>query len=258
MVCPGGNSNGFHCAPYRDCGGSGNARYGRVQQQGRAGVGRNHGRCGKRPSLAQSSRAALEQFYATRPGARKLGEGAKAILVFPSITKAGLGIGGLYGDGTMFEGGKPVGYYNIAGGTFGLQIGAQSFSQAYFFNTAEALKTFRETKGFQARRRRQRSRRRLRRQRRDLDHRPCRSRWWWPPGASPGLMAGIDVKVPRSPRSIPRGDGGRGLRSASRQPAFAVLPAPPPIEHSGEASPLPMEPAPPAPVKSHRSVRGGC
>ena len=30
-----------------------------------------------------------------------------------------------------------------------LQIGAQSFSQAYFFNTAEALKTFRETKGFQ-------------------------------------------------------------------------------------------------------------
>ena len=105
--------------------------------------------CSNKTSLAQSSRAALEQFYATRPGARKLGEGAKAILVFPSITKAGLGIGGLYGDGTMFEGGKPVGYYNIAGGTFGLQIGAQSFSQGYFFNTAEALKTFRETKGFQ-------------------------------------------------------------------------------------------------------------
>jgi lipid-binding SYLF domain-containing protein len=103
----------------------------------------------EKTSLAQSSRAALEQFYATRPGARKLGESAKAILVFPSITKAGLGIGGLYGDGTMFEGGKPVAYYNIAGGTFGLQIGAQSFSQGYFFNTAEALKTFRETKGFQ-------------------------------------------------------------------------------------------------------------
>ena len=71
------------------------------------------------------------------------------MLVFPSITKAGLGIGGLYGNGTMFEGGKAVGNYNIAAGTFGLQIGAQSFSQGYFFNTAEALKTFRETKGFQ-------------------------------------------------------------------------------------------------------------
>ena len=49
----------------------------------------------------------------------------------------------------MFEGGKPVGYYNIAGASIGFQAGAQEFSQAYFFNTAEALKTFRETKGFQ-------------------------------------------------------------------------------------------------------------
>ena len=95
-------------------------------------------------------REALEAISTrTRPGAKELAERAKAVLVFPSITKAGLGIGGLYGNGAMFEGGKAVGYYNIAGGTFGLQIGAQSFSQAYFFNTAEALKTFRETKGFQ-------------------------------------------------------------------------------------------------------------
>lgn len=116
-------------------------------QEGPASAGTTAG--AEKAGLADSSRAALEQFYAARPGARKLGDNAKAILVFPSITKAGLGIGGLYGNGTMFEGGKPVGYYNIAGGTFGLQIGAQSFSQGYFFNTEEALKTFRETKGFQ-------------------------------------------------------------------------------------------------------------
>ena len=103
----------------------------------------------EKASLDKSSRDALEAFYTTRPGARKLAESAKAVLVFPSITKAGLGIGGLYGNGTMFEGGKAVGNYNIAAGTFGLQIGAQSFSQGYFFNSAEALKTFRETKGFQ-------------------------------------------------------------------------------------------------------------
>ena len=103
----------------------------------------------ERAALAQSSEAALQALYSTQPGARKLAEDARAVLVFPSITKAGLGIGGLYGNGTMFERGRPVGYYNIAGGTFGLQIGAQSFSQAYFFNTAEALETFRKTKGFQ-------------------------------------------------------------------------------------------------------------
>ena len=104
---------------------------------------------GSKADLTARSEAALNELYAKQPATRQLAEKAKAVLVFPSITKAGLGIGGLGGNGAMFEGGKPVGYYNIAGGTFGLQIGAQSFSQAYFFNTAEALKTFRETKGFQ-------------------------------------------------------------------------------------------------------------
>jgi lipid-binding SYLF domain-containing protein len=99
--------------------------------------------------IAARSEVALADLYRTRPGARKLGDGARAVLVFPSITKLGFGIGGLGGNGTMFEGGKAVGYYNIAGGSFGLQIGAQSFSQAYFFNTKEALETFRKTKGFE-------------------------------------------------------------------------------------------------------------
>ena len=43
--------------------------------------------------------------------------------------------------GTMFEGGKPVAFYNIAGGSFGFQAGAQEFSQAYFFNTASKNST---------------------------------------------------------------------------------------------------------------------
>ncbi|MFO1071602.1 MAG: YSC84-related protein [Geminicoccaceae bacterium] len=105
---------------------------------------------GNKSTIEAQSRTALEELYRTRPGFKELGEHAKAILVFPSITQAGLGIGGLYGNGTMFEGGKATEFYNIAGGTFGFQIGAQSFAQAYFFNTAEALQTFRNVKGFQA------------------------------------------------------------------------------------------------------------
>jgi lipid-binding SYLF domain-containing protein len=100
--------------------------------------------------LAARSEMALNDLYAKNPATRTLGEQAKAVLVFPSILKAGLVIGGQGGNGTMFERGRPVGYYNIAGGSFGLQVGVQEFSQAYFFNTEEALKTFRETKGFQA------------------------------------------------------------------------------------------------------------
>jgi lipid-binding SYLF domain-containing protein len=103
-----------------------------------------------RSDLTALSEAAPNELYTKRPATKELGEKAKAILVFPNILKAGIGIGGQGGNGTMFEGGRPVGYYNIAGASFGFQAGAQEFSQAYFFNTEEALKTFRETKGFQA------------------------------------------------------------------------------------------------------------
>lgn len=93
--------------------------------------------------------AALTQLYQTRPGMRRLVDQAEAVLVFPNITQAGLGIGGLYGNGAMREDGRTVGYYNIAGGTFGFQAGAQTFSQAYVFNTPQALETFRNTMGFE-------------------------------------------------------------------------------------------------------------
>jgi lipid-binding SYLF domain-containing protein len=96
------------------------------------------------------ARAALDALYRQQPGTRKLADQARAVLVFPTITQAGLGVGGLYGNGIMLENGAATGRYNIAGGTFGYQIGAQSFSQAYFFHTDEALKTFRDTLGFQA------------------------------------------------------------------------------------------------------------
>jgi lipid-binding SYLF domain-containing protein len=105
---------------------------------------------GGRADLIARSEAALQDLYDKNPATRQLAERAKAILVFPDILKAGLVIGGQGGNGTMFEHGKAVGFYNIAGGSFGFQAGVQEFSQAYFFNTEEALKTFRETKGFQA------------------------------------------------------------------------------------------------------------
>ena len=103
-----------------------------------------------RSALAAQARAALEGLNKVQPGTQQLANQAVAVLVFPSITKAGLGIGGLYGDGVMFEKGQPTGYYNVAGGTIGFQIGAQTFSEAYFFNNQAALDTFRKTMGFQA------------------------------------------------------------------------------------------------------------
>ena len=57
--------------------------------------------------------------------AKSLSGSATAVLVFPKITKAGLGIGGQYGDGVLLKGGKVTGFYNTSGASYGLQAGAQ-------------------------------------------------------------------------------------------------------------------------------------
>ena len=94
--------------------------------------------------------AAIDDLYARNPSVAELADEAEAMLVFPNVTTGGFGIGGSYGTGAMLENGRTTAYYNLIAASFGFQAGAQTFSQAYFFNTQEALDTFRETEGFEA------------------------------------------------------------------------------------------------------------
>jgi lipid-binding SYLF domain-containing protein len=62
--------------------------------------------------------ATLERFYTLSDPNKYLAQNAAAVLVFPKITKAGIGVGGEYGDGALQENGKSVGYYSISGGVY--------------------------------------------------------------------------------------------------------------------------------------------
>ena len=89
--------------------------------------------------LEAASKAALQQLYATAPLAKGIGPTAHAILVFPRVKKAGLGIGGQYGEGTLLKKGVAVAYYKTTGASFGLQAGGQKYGYAMFFMNAKAL-----------------------------------------------------------------------------------------------------------------------
>jgi len=93
--------------------------------------------------------AALNQLLAQSATAQALAPKAAGVLVFPQIVKGGFGIGGQYGEGALRIGDATAGYYSIAGGSFGFQIGAQAFSEAIFFMTPEALKYLDRSQGFQ-------------------------------------------------------------------------------------------------------------
>jgi len=53
--------------------------------------------------IARDANASLQQLYAAVPAAKTLGASASAILVFPKVTKAGLGVGGQYGEGALLK-----------------------------------------------------------------------------------------------------------------------------------------------------------
>lgn len=99
--------------------------------------------------LARDANASLQKLYATAPAAKALGASAHAILVFPKVTKAGLDVGGQFGEGTLLQKGKAVGYYNTAGASMGLQAGAQQFGYALFFMNEKALAQLNKAEGFE-------------------------------------------------------------------------------------------------------------
>jgi len=99
--------------------------------------------------IARDANASLQQLYAAVPAAKTLGASASAILVFPKVTKAGLGVGGQYGEGALLKGGKAAAYYSTAGASVGLQAGAQTFGYALFFMNANALAQLDKADGFE-------------------------------------------------------------------------------------------------------------
>ncbi|MBL1320333.1 MAG: hypothetical protein COA63_004640 [Methylophaga sp.] len=93
---------------------------------------------------------ALKRFKTEISGGEEFLKQAKAILIFPNVIKAGIGIGGEYGEGALQIAGKTTAYYSTAAASIGFQLGAQSKSVILIFMTDDALKGFQASKGWKA------------------------------------------------------------------------------------------------------------
>ena len=99
--------------------------------------------------LNSDANAALSKLYASNPTAKLIGSRAKAILIFPSIVKAGLVFGGAYGEGELLNGGAVQNYYNSLSGSWGLQAGAQSYGYVVFLMSDKAVQYLRDSQGWE-------------------------------------------------------------------------------------------------------------
>ncbi len=99
--------------------------------------------------IENDAKKALETLFKLDKDSKSVYERAAGVLIMPTVSKASFVVGGAYGEGVLRIGGAPVDYYSIASASYGLQLGAQTYSHVLFFMTQEALREFRTTDGWQ-------------------------------------------------------------------------------------------------------------
>ena len=82
------------------------------------------------------------QIFSDAIESKELMNTAYGYAVFPTIGKGGVGIGGAYGKGRVYEQGKYIGDTSMTQVTVGFQFGGQAYSQVIFFEDERALKEF--------------------------------------------------------------------------------------------------------------------
>lgn len=106
------------------------------------------GKAGSAYEINAGVNATLDKLFYQYPGSHALAARAAGVLVFPTVFKAGFGIGGEYGEGAMRVGGRTVAFYNVLSGSFGFQLGAQARSVIIMFMTPHALANFQRIDGW--------------------------------------------------------------------------------------------------------------
>lgn len=103
---------------------------------------------GSKEEIDVSVSQTLKQFYALNAKNKDLADKAAGMLVFPHITKGGVGVAGEYGEGVLQVKGMTVGYYNIGSASIGLTLGVASRSEIVMFMTQETLDKFKNSEGW--------------------------------------------------------------------------------------------------------------
>jgi len=93
---------------------------------------------------------AIEKFKKELPGGVQFLEKTKGYLVFPSVVKAGLIVGGKYAEGALRVNGVTKHYYDMIAASIGLQAGVQEYSMLIAFLSEASLNNFVGSNGWEA------------------------------------------------------------------------------------------------------------
>ena len=97
---------------------------------------------GWNPELVKDSKEALRNMMEKTPKLKVFYNKAYGYVVFPKVTKAGIGIGGAAGRGAVFKNHQVVGSSNLKQASLGLQLGGQQYSEVIFFENKKSFDHF--------------------------------------------------------------------------------------------------------------------
>ncbi len=82
------------------------------------------------------------QNFRSQPATAPFFANSYAYVLFPTIGKGGIGIGGAFGKGRAYQGGKHVGNVKMAQVSIGWQFGGQAYSEIIFFKNSDIFDEF--------------------------------------------------------------------------------------------------------------------
>lgn len=101
---------------------------------------------GWNPELEKEAKEELQIMLKRSPKLKIFYEDAYAYVVFPTITKGAIGIGGAGGKGVAYQNHKVVGTSSLKQATIGLQAGGQQYSEVIFFENKASFNHFKNGK----------------------------------------------------------------------------------------------------------------
>jgi len=81
-------------------------------------------------------------FKKKDPGLNRFFKDSYAYAVFPTVGKAGMGIGGAFGTGRVYQQGKFSGTSKLTQVSIGFQLGGQAYSEIIFFQNVNSYRHF--------------------------------------------------------------------------------------------------------------------
>lgn len=94
------------------------------------------------PELIKDSNDEMAKMIKDTPKLSSFKNKSYGYVIFPKVTKAGIGIGGAAGKGVVYKNHEIIGSSKLRQASVGLQLGGQQYSEVIFFENKKSFDNF--------------------------------------------------------------------------------------------------------------------